>query len=38
LPTASDNLLGRDKRGLGPTAVALKQEGAITYGALTNHI
>lgn len=38
-PTASDNLLGADKWGAGPTAVALRQsEGGWTYGALVNHI
>jgi len=38
LPTASDDLLGADKLGLGPTAVVLKQNGPWTYGALANHI
>ena len=38
LPTGSDNRLTADKWGLGPTAVALKQEGTWTYGALANHI
>jgi hypothetical protein len=38
LPTASDDLLGADKWGLGPTGVALKQQGPWTYGALANHI
>jgi len=38
LPTATDELLGADKFGLGPTAVALKQSGAWTFGALANHI
>jgi hypothetical protein len=38
LPTATDDLLGADKWGLGPTAVALKQEGPWTYGGLANHI
>jgi len=38
LPTASDDALGGEKWGLGPTAVALKQDGPWTYGALTNHI
>ncbi len=33
-----DGLLGADKWGLGPTAVALKQNGPWTYGALANHI
>ena len=38
LPTATDDLLGADKWGFGPTAVALKQNGHWTYGALVNHI
>jgi hypothetical protein len=38
LPTASDDLLGNGKWGLGPTGVALKQQGPWTYGALANHI
>jgi len=38
LPTASDDLLGGKKWGLGPTAAALKQSGPWTYGALANHI
>ncbi len=38
LPTASDDLLGSDQWGLGPTAVALRQSGPWTYGALANHI
>jgi len=38
LPTASDDLLGGEKWGLGPTAVVLKQDGPWTYGALGNHI
>jgi hypothetical protein len=38
LPTASNNLLGGEKWGLGPTAVFLKQEHGWTYGALANHI
>jgi hypothetical protein len=38
LPTASDRVLGTGKWGLGPTFVALKQEGPITYGILANHI
>jgi len=38
LPTGSDDLLTTDKWGLGPTAVALKQQGHWTYGALVNHI
>ncbi|MFQ5344374.1 MAG: transporter [Mariprofundus sp.] len=38
LPTASDPLLGAEKWGMGPTAVALKQNGPWTYGLLANHI
>lgn len=38
LPTATDRLLGSDKWGLGPTAVALRQQGPWTYGGLFNHI
>ncbi|QSX76851.1 transporter [Lysobacter arenosi] len=39
LPTASDDLLGSDKWGAGPTAVGLKQTASgWTYGALVNHI
>lgn len=38
LPTATDSLLGSEQWGAGPTAVALKQEGGWTYGALANHI
>ncbi len=38
LPSASDEMLGGEKWGIGPTAVALKQVGPWTYGALGNHI
>jgi len=38
IPTATDDLLGEEKWGAGPTAVVLKQEGKWTYGALVNHI
>ncbi|WP_411956177.1 transporter [Arvimicrobium flavum] len=38
LPTATDDALGTEKWGLGPTAVALVQEGQWTFGALVNHI
>jgi hypothetical protein len=38
IPTATDDLLGTKKFGIGPTVLALKQEHAWTYGALTNHI
>jgi hypothetical protein len=37
-PTASDDLLGSEKLGAGPTFVGLKQDGPWTYGLLTNHI
>ncbi len=38
LPTATDEVLGREKWGLGPTAVALNQRGPWTVGLLTSHI
>jgi hypothetical protein len=38
LPTASEDALGAEKWGLGPTAVVLKQRHGWTYGALVNHI
>ena len=38
IPTATDETLGSEKWGLGPTAVALKQTGPWTYGALANHL
>ena len=38
LPTGTDDLLGAEKWGLGPTGVALKQDGPWTYGFLFNHI
>lgn len=38
LPTATEDLLGTKKWGVGPTAVALKMEGPWTYGVLGNHI
>lgn len=39
IPTATDDLLGGEKWGAGPTAVALKQTSSgWTYGALVNHI
>jgi hypothetical protein len=38
LPTATDNTLGAEKWGLGPTFVGLRQKGAWTFGGLTNHI
>lgn len=38
IPTATDDVLGSEKWGIGPTALALKQQGPWTYGALVNHI
>lgn len=38
IPTATDELLGTEKFGIGPTAVVLKQQGPWTYGALVNHL
>lgn len=39
LPTATDELLGAEKWGAGPTALALQQTAeGWTYGALVNHI
>ena len=38
LPTATDKVLGGEKWGAGPTAVALKQSGQWTFGGLMNHI
>ena len=38
LPTATEDVLGIEKWGIGPTGVALKQEGAWTYGMLANHV
>lgn len=38
LPTATEDVLGSEKWGIGPTAVVLKQTGPWTYGALANHI
>jgi len=38
LDTASDDTLGAEKWGAGPTAVVLKQSGPWTYGALVNQI
>jgi len=37
-PTATDDVLGGQKWGAGPTAVALKQTGPWTFGFLANHI
>ncbi len=38
IPTATDDLLGSGKLGVGPTAVVLKQTNGWTVGALANHI
>ncbi|PXX51583.1 hypothetical protein SAMN05660489_06293 [Pseudomonas sp. LAMO17WK12:I10] len=38
LPTGSDKLLSSEQWGLGPTAVALKQEHGWTTGILANHL
>ena len=38
LPTATNDLLGGKKFGLGPTLVVLKQKQGWTYGSLLNHI
>lgn len=37
-PTATNELLGTEKLGIGPTAVILKQTNGWTYGALINQI
>jgi hypothetical protein len=37
-PSASDDALGAQKWGAGPTAVLLKQAKGWTYGALANHL
>lgn len=37
-PTATDPLIGTEKWGAGPTIVALKVKGKLTYGVLANHI
>ena len=38
VPTASKDTLGSEQWGVGPTALALKQRGPWTVGALVNHI
>lgn len=39
IPTATDDFLGGEKWGAGPTAVALRQtKSGWTYGALVNHL
>ncbi len=37
-PSATDDLLGAEKFGLGPTAVFLKQAKGWTFGLLANHL
>ena len=37
-PTSTEDALGNGKVGVGPTAVALRQEHGWTYGALVNHV
>ncbi len=37
-PSATDDALGAEQFGLGPTAVLLKQQSGWTYGALLNHL
>ena len=38
IPTATDEILGSEKWGAGPTIVVLKQSGPWTCGALANHL
>jgi hypothetical protein len=38
LPTATEDTLGTNQWGFGPTGVALVQKGAWTVGALANHV
>lgn len=38
LPTATKDVLGAEKWGIGPTVVALNQPGPWTFGLLANHI
>jgi len=38
LPTATDNMLGYQKWGMGPSAVVLTQRGPWTIGMLANHL
>jgi len=37
-PSATENELGGEKWGAGPTAVVLRQDSGWTYGMLTNHL
>ena len=38
IPTATDDLLGSKKFGVGPTAILLKQANGWTYGGLINQV
>jgi hypothetical protein len=38
LPTATDDLLGSDQFGVGPTVVGLRQSNGWTFGMLANHL
>jgi hypothetical protein len=38
LPTSTEDFLGPQKFGVGPTVVALRQESGWTYGLLANHL
>jgi hypothetical protein len=38
LPTATEDVLGADQWGLGPTGVVVVVDGPWTYGSLVNHI
>jgi hypothetical protein len=38
IPTATDDLLGTEKWGIGPSVVILQQSGGWTFGALANHV
>ena len=38
LPTSTEDFLGAQKFGVGPTFVALRQQGGWTYGLLANHL
>lgn len=38
LPTATEDVLGADQWGLGPTGVVVVADGPWTYGGLVNHI
>ena len=38
IPSATNDFLGTEKFGIGPTLVILKQQKGWTYGALLNHI